>query len=206
MDNLSLFYQYLWIFTLQFVACTDFTSTCCTLLLNLILSTGAFCALPLSSEGTNEILIFPIGIICMSTHSTIFLKTCSSPHLLILDFFPPMTCFLFILWDYRHFLCGSLLFVGLPERQWTPWEISTKFDKFHSTQRDVSSHYIPTRGTEQPKRDLINTSVQQRLLLELNSLGIRESNHKFILGTTMQKWATLVLLFKTLLAPLLPWE
>lgn len=54
------------------------------------------------------------------------------------------------------------------------------------------------------KEERFNTSVQQRLLLELNSLSVRESNHTVILDITTQRWATLVLLLKTLFAPLLP--
>lgn len=120
-----------------------------------------------------------------------------------------MTCFLFILWVHKCCLCGSLLFARLPEEKWTPWQISTKFDKFHSTLRDMFQGITFLHGswnnpTRKEKRFDEYTSVQRGLLLELNLLGIRESSHKLILDTTMQKWAALVLLFKILFAPLLP--
>lgn len=127
MEHLFLFYQYLWIVVVHFVAYLDFISMYSTILLSLILTMRAFCAFPLLFEGTDKLLILHIGIICTSVHSIISLKTCHlSQTPFSLDSFPH-NMFPF------HLLWGSLLFVRLPEEKWTPWQISTKFDKFHST-------------------------------------------------------------------------
>lgn len=145
----------------------------------------AFCAFPLLFEGTDKLLILHIGIICTSIHSIISLRTCHLSHTpFSLESFPHnMFPFHSEITDvFFEEVCCLLGFLRkselLDKFQPSLTNFTQLWKRCFKTLHSYKGHETTQLGK---KRDLINTSVQQRLLLELNLLGIGASNQKLFL-------------------------